>query len=249
MRLKRMGESLMTRNVKPRRAFLRMRALKRLRWGADRGCSAPWVVDKAISLDLDPLASMQPVQTNTGMATSGSGTVQTHVSSYGSHRRLNTSSSLGTLTTVTQGKTPAINPHAKRLDFTNGRPRHLIHIYKSLQRLVLIFLVLFSVHQFTYSVTLPRLLRYIYPKSPVPVTSPLDSMSQAYRLSRLTHLPNPINFESYTISPLNPTYEEDDTTACLCLGHRDTNAFVEWASKWPSKRVPYEKSRSLTPPR
>lgn len=177
---------------------------------------------------------MQSVQT-TGMSTSGSGTVQTHLSSHGSHRRLNASSSLGTLTTATQGKTLATN-------FTSERPRNLIHPYKLLQRLVLILLVLFSVHRFTFSVTLPQILRYFYPRSPVFVTSPLDSMSQAYRLSRLTHLPNPVDFEPYIISPLNPIYEDDDTTACLCLDYNDADAFIGWASNWPSKLPLTQKS-------
>jgi hypothetical protein len=139
---------------------------------------------------------MQSVQKAAGMSTSASGTVQTHVSSHGSYRRLNTSSSLGTLTATTQGKTLATNPHTKQLDITNGRPRDMIHLYKLLQRLALILLVLFSVYRFTCSVTLPHMMRYFYPKSPVFVTSPLDSMPQAYRLSRLTHLPNPEEFES-----------------------------------------------------
>jgi len=181
---------------------------------------------------------MQPDQKSAGMSTSGSGTVQTHLSSHGSHRRLNTSSSLGTFTATTQGKTLATNPRTKRLGFTNERPRNLIHLYKLLQRLGLILLVLFSVHRFTCRVTLPHVIRYFYPRSPAFVTSPLDSMPQAYRLSRLTHLPNPVDFEAYIISPLNPIYEEDDTTACLCLDHKDTNAFIEWASKWPSKLIP-----------
>jgi hypothetical protein len=181
---------------------------------------------------------MQSVQKAAGMSTSASGTVQTHVSSHGSYRRLNTSSSLGTVTATTQGKTLATNPHTKQLDITNGRPRDMIHLYKLLQRLALILLVLFSVYRFTCSVTLPHMMRYFYPKSPAFVTSPLDSMPQAYRLSRLTHLPNPEGFESYIISPLNPIYEEDDTTACLCLDHNDINAFIEWASKWPSKFIP-----------
>jgi len=177
---------------------------------------------------------MQSVQKTAGISASGSGTVQTHLSSHGSYRRLNTSSSLGTLTATTQGKTLAANPHTKRSDLTNERPRNSIHLYKLLQRVALILLVLFSVHRFTCSVTLPHIMRYFYPKSPAFVTSPLDSMPQAYRLSRLTHLPNPEDFEPYIISPLNPIYEEDDTTACLCLDHKDTNAFIEWASKWPS---------------
>lgn len=177
------------------------------------------------------------------MSISSSGTVQTHLSSHGSHRRLNTSSSLGTLSSTTQGKSLATNPHTRRLDRTNERPRNLIHIYKLLQHLALILLVLFSVHRFTCSVTLPHIMRYFYPKSPALATSPLDFMPQAYRLSRLTHLPNPEDFESYIISPLNPIYEEDDTTACLCLDHSDTNAFIEWASKWPSEFIPYSKER------
>ena len=192
------------------------------------------MVDKAIGLDL--IAPMQSAQMTAEMSASGTGTVQTHVSSHGSHRRLNTSSSLGTV--ATQGKTLATNPYNKRLDLTNERPRNLIHLYKLLQRLVLILLVLFSVHRFTCSVTLPQILRYFYPLSPEFVTSPLDSMSQAYRLSRLTHLPNPVDFEPYIISPLNPIYEEDDTTACLCLDYSDAGAFIEWASKWPSKFIP-----------
>jgi len=179
---------------------------------------------------------MQSVEMTAGMSTSGSGTVQTHVSSHGSHRRLNTSSSLGTFST--QGKTLATNPYTKRLDFANGRPRNLTYLYKFLQRLVLILLVLFSILRFTCSVTLPQILRYFYPMPPEFVTSPLDSMSQTYRLSRLTHLPNPVDFEPYIISPLNPVHEEDDTTACLSLGHSDTSAFIEWASKWPSKFIP-----------
>lgn len=179
---------------------------------------------------------MQSVPITAGMSPSGSGTVQTHVSSHGSHRRLNTSSSIGTF--PTQGKTLATNPYTKRLDVTNERPRNLNHLYKLLQRLVLILLVLYSVHQFTCSVTLPQISHYFYPISPEFVTSPLDSMSQAYRLSRLTHLPNPVDFEPYIISPLNPVYEEDDTTACLCLDHGDTKAFIEWASKWPSTFIP-----------
>jgi hypothetical protein len=181
---------------------------------------------------------MQSVQKTTGMSTSGSGTIQTHLSSHGSHRRLNTSSSLGTLTTTTQGKTPAANPHTKRLDVMNEQPRNLTNLYKLLQRLVLILLVLFSIYRFTCSVTLPHIMRYFYPRSPVFVTSPLDYMPQTYRLSRLTHLPNPVDFEPYIISPLNPIYEGDDTTACLCLDHNDTNAFIEWASKWPSESIP-----------
>ena len=185
---------------------------------------------------LGSIAPMQSAQATAGISTVGSGTVQTHISSHSSHRRLNTSSSLDTIT-VTQGKAPTTDPHAKRLDSTNRRPRDLIHTYKLLRRLVLILLVLFSVYRFTFSVTLPRILRYFYSRSSVPVTSPLNSMSQAYRLSRLTHLPNPIDFEPYTISPLNPIYEEDDTTACLCLDRHDTSAFIEWASKWPSKFI------------
>src|SRR5258706_2816075 len=172
------------------------------------------------------------------MSISSSGTFQSHLSSHGSHRRLNTSSSLGTLSATTQGKPLATNPHIRRLDRANERPRDLIHIYKLLQRLALILLVLFSVYRFTCSVTLPHFMRYFYPKSPALVTSPLDLMTQAYRLSRLTHLPNPEDFESYIISPLNPIYEEDDTTACLCLDHNDTNAFIEWASNWPSEFIP-----------
>ena len=214
-----------------------MRALKTLRCEVEYCIRVTgWVVDKAIGLDL--LAPMQSVQKTAGMSTSGSGTVQTHVSSHGSHRRLNTSSSLGTFTAMTQGKTLATNPQTRRLDLTNERPRNSILLYKLLQRLTLILLVLFSVHRFTCSVTLPHIMRYFYPKSSAFVTSPLNSMPQAYRLSRLTHLPNPEDFESYVISPLNPIYEEDDTTACLCLDHSDTNAFIEWASKWPSKFIP-----------
>ena len=177
------------------------------------------------------------------MSISGSGTVQTHLSSHGSHRRLNTSSSLGTLSAATQGKSLATNPHSRRVDRTNERPRDLIHIYKLLQRLALILLVSFSVYQFTCSVTLPHIMRYFYPKSPALVTSPLNSIPQTYRLSKLTHLPNPDDFESYVISPLNPIYEEDDTTACLCLDPNDTNAFIEWASKWPSEFSPSSKER------
>jgi hypothetical protein len=191
---------------------------------------------------------MESVQTTAGISTSGSGTVQTHVSSYGSHRRLNTSS-LGAVPSATQGKAPATNSHAKRLGFTNERPANLIHLYKLFQRLVLILLVLFSVNRFTCSVTIPQISRYFYPRGSVTAASPLDSMPQAYRLSRLTHLPNPADFEPYIISPLNPIYEEDDTTACLCLVHHDTNAFIEWASKWPSEFVPYQTSKPLTSPR
>jgi len=231
---------LMTRNAKPERAFLRMRALKT----CDGGLviivvySCPLLTCLLGGRQSDRLgpAPMQPAQTAAGMSNSGSGTIQTHISSHGSHRRLNPSSSLGTLTT--QGKPLATNPHTKRLDFTNERPRNLINLYKLPQRLVLILLVLFSIYQFTRSVTLPQILRHVYTIPPVSVVSPLDSMSQAYRLSRLTHLPNPVDFEPYIISPLNPVYEGDDTTACLCLGHNDTNAFIEWASKWPSRVIP-----------
>lgn len=62
-------------------------------------------------------------------------------------------------------------------------------------------------------------------------TSPLNAMSQTYRLSRLTRLHAPEDFDAFVVAPVVAP-ASNLTTACLWFHHADIDEFVAWAELW-----------------